>query len=282
MSQTLDVTRPTVVAASPSLPAVSRARDVSEYEHLTPLFHEHARLPVDDPRRSALRNQLIAGYQPVARHIARKHAHRADQLDDLEQVATLGLILAVDRFEPHRGNDFLSFAVPTISGEVLRYFRDRFHVIRVPRRLRQLQASLHQAVAELSQSLGRAPRPSEIAAHLRLDLDTVIEALQAHHAGYVSSLDEPSGDEGSSSERSRFDSSLACTDAEPDLIEYRESLAPLLAALPERERRILLLRFFEGMTQHEIGQQVGISQMHVSRLLAATLATLRRHLTIER
>jgi RNA polymerase sigma-B factor len=246
------------------------------------LFHERGELPPDHPRQSDLRNRLIAGYRPVARHIARKHAYRGgDQLDDLEQVATVGLILAVDRFDPDRGNDFLSFAVPTINGEVLRYFRDRFHVIRVPRRLRQLQAALHQAVTELSQQLSRAPRPSEIAAHLRMDLGTVLEVLAAQHAGYVSSLDEPAGEDGSTSERGRFDRFLASTDAEPDLIEYREALAPLLSTLPERERYILLLRFFEGMTQHEIGQRVGISQMHVSRLLSATLAKLRRHLAAE-
>jgi RNA polymerase sigma-B factor len=259
-----------------------RFRHATEYEHLAPLFRERGELPADHPRRSDLRSQLIAGYRPVARHIARKHAYRGgDHFDDLEQVATVGLILAVDRFEPDRGNDFLSFAVPTINGEVLRYFRDRFHVVRVPRRLRQLQAALHQAVTELSQNLSRAPRPSEIAAHLRMDLDTVIEVLQAQHAGYVSSLDEPAGDDGSPGERGRFDRFLSCTDAEPDLIEHREALAPLLAALPERERYILLLRFFEGMTQHEIGQRVGISQMHVSRLLSATLTKLRRHLTAE-
>jgi RNA polymerase sigma-B factor len=259
-----------------------RFRDANEYDHLATLFRERGELPADHPRRSDLREQLIAGYHPVARHIARKHAYRGgDHFDDLEQVATLGLILAVDRFEPDRGNDFLSFAVPTINGEVLRYFRDRFHVVRVPRRLRQLQAALHQAVTELSQELHRAPRPSEIAARLQLDLGTVLEVLQAQHAGYVSSLDEPAGEDGSMGERGRFDRYLASTDAEPDLIEYRQALAPLLAELPERERHILLLRFFEGMTQHEIGERVGISQMHVSRLLSATLSKLRRHLAAE-
>ena len=134
------------------------------YEHLLPVFTELRRLPMGHPRRTRLRDELIAGYRPVAQHIARKHAHRGENLDDLEQVASVGLILAVDRFEPDRGVDFLSFAVPTITGEVLRHFRDRSMAVRVPRRLRELQASIYDAAAELGQQLGRAPRPSEIAA----------------------------------------------------------------------------------------------------------------------
>jgi RNA polymerase sigma-B factor len=166
-----------------------------------------------------------------------------------------------------------------MTGEVLRHFRDRSHTIRLPRRLLEQQGVLQQAVAELSQRLGRAPRPTEIAAHLCLDVESVIEAMEAHHTARCSSLDEPSDEEagiGSCSE-----SVLACTDPEPDLIEFRESLGPLLDALSDRDRRILLLRFFGSMTLSEIARQVGISQMHVSRVLAATLARLRERLTRE-
>jgi RNA polymerase sigma-B factor len=252
------------------------------YEHLAPLFVEFAALPEGHPDRERLRDELIAGYLPVARNVARRYVRRGEPLQDLEQVASVGLVLAVDRFDPGREVDFLSFAVPTINGEVLRYFRDRVHTIRPPRRLRELQSRIHDAVAELAQRHGRAPRPSEIARHLDLDVEIILEALAAHDAAYTVSLDEPGLHEGGpSADGSRFASALARPEPEFDLVEYRESLTPLLAALPERERRILMLRFFGGLTQTEIAVQVGISQMHVSRLLSRTLAHLRRQLATD-
>ena len=218
----------------------------------------------------------------MAQHIARRHGYRGEPADDLEQVATVGLILAVDRFEADRGVDFLSFAVPTITGEVLRHLRDRSTAIRVPRRLRELQASIYDAAAVLGQRLGRAPRPSEIAAELRMDLEVVLDGLAARAAAHCSSLDEPGDDdEGRPGDRMRLGAALKWTEPRFDLIEQREALVPLLAALPERDRRILALRFFDGLTQTEIGQRVGISQMHVSRLLTRTLATLRAGLAAE-
>jgi RNA polymerase sigma-B factor len=251
----------------------------ADIRHLEHLFDERSRLPADDPHQLILRDQLITGYLPLARNVARKHAYRTENVDDLVQDATLGLINAVDRFEPERGANFLSFAIPTMTGEVLRHFRDRSDTIRLPRRLLEEQGVLRQAVAELTHRLGRAPRPTEIAAHLCLDVESVIEAMEAHHTARCSSLDEPSG-EGPGID-SRFESVLACTDPETELIELRESLGPLLDALSDRDRRILLLRFFGSMTQSGIAQQVGISQMHVSRVLAATLARLRERLTSE-
>jgi len=254
------------------------------YEHLAPLFAERAALPDGHRRRERLRAQLIAGYLPVARHIAHRYGYRGENAQDIEQVASVGLILAVDRFDPGRDVDFLSFAVPTITGEVLRHFRDRTTTIRLPRRLRTLQGQIYDAAAELSQRLGRAARPSEIARHLGLDVELVLEGLAAHGAGHTSSLDEPAGDDGGggdSSGRTRFAAALAQTEPEFDLVEYRESLGPLVAALPERERRILLLRFFGEQTQTEIAGQVGLSQMHVSRLLSRTLAQLRRQMATE-
>jgi RNA polymerase sigma-B factor len=273
-----------VPAAAPDLDrAGSVARRQShrtEYEHLAPLFVEHAALPEDHPHRARLRNELIAGHLPVARHIAGKFRYRGEPPQDLEQVASLGLILAVDRFEPGRQVEFLSFAVPTITGEVLRHFRDRTRTIRMPRRLRELQSRIYDAAGELAQRHGRAARPSEIARHLGLDVEIVLEALAAQGADRTSSLDEPAGsDEGNGSEeRTRFAAALTHTEPEFDLVEQRESLAPLLVAIPEREQRILLLRFFGGLTQTEIAAQVGISQMHVSRLLTRTLTRLRHQL----
>jgi RNA polymerase sigma-B factor len=199
-------------------------------------------------------------------------------------VAAVGLVLAVDRFDAGREVDFLSFAVPTINGEVLRYFRDRTTMIRMPRRLRQLQGQIFDAVAELSQRHGRAPRPSEIARRLGVDVEVVLDGLAAQGSGHVASLDEPASDSsggGDAPGRARFDGALGETEPQFDLVEHRTALAPLLEALPERERQILLMRFFGGMTQTEIGHRIGISQMHVSRLLSRTLSQLREQLAAD-
>jgi len=246
------------------------------YEHLVPLFKEFASLPEDDPRRQELRDKLVTGHLPVALHIARRFAHRGEPQEDLEQVATVGLINAVDRFEPERGTDFLSYAVPTIAGEVRRHFRDQAWSMRVPRRLKDLHVAIGAAVSELSQHLGRAPRPSEIAAHLQCDTEEVLEGLEAASAYRSASLDEVlTTDEASGH---TVADALGEADNALDQVEYREAVRPLLESLPERERTILLLRFFGNLTQTQIAQQVGISQMHVSRLLAQTLATLREQL----
>ena len=254
-------------------------RPGAEYAHLGPLFAERRALPPDDPRQEQLREALITGYLPVARNIARRFAHRGDNLDDLEQVATVGLIGAVDRFEPGRGIDFLSFAVPTITGEVRRHFRDRTRTIRIPRRISRLQAAVHECTTDLTQRLGRAPRPSELADAMQVPLEEVIEVLQAHFAAYPSSLDEPAfGDDQPGHSRMAV---LGNVDPGLGLIEDRMAVTPLLAQLPDRERRILQLRFFHDMTQTEIAAQTGISQMHVSRLLTRTLGTLRTQLSPE-
>jgi RNA polymerase sigma-B factor len=250
----------------------------AEYAHLVPLLREYAAMDPSDPHREALRGQLVTGYLPVAQHIARRFAHRGEPLDDLTQVATVGLINAVDRFEPDRGSDFFSFAVPTISGEVRRHFRDQGWSMRVPRRLKDLHVSLNAAVAELSQSLGRAPRPSELADKLGLPTNEVLEGLAAGQAYRGSSLDEIlSGDQSGTT----LGDLLGEADAELERVEYQQSLQPLLAELPERERSILMLRFFGNMTQTQIADRVGVSQMHVSRLLAQTLARLRERLESE-
>jgi RNA polymerase sigma-B factor len=246
-----------------------------EYEHLAPLFAERARLPADHPRRPELRVALITGYLPVARNIARRHRHRGERLDDLEQVAMVGLINAVDRFDVDRGTDFLAFAIPTINGEVQRHYRDRSSTIRVPRRIRQLRAQVVRAVEELRRRDGCAPRPSRIASHLGIGTDDVLEALEAAHRSYTPSLDEPFAGDPADAEGSRFATALTTDDHDLGLVDDRESLGPLIEALPARERRILLLRFFGNQTQSEIAAALGISQMHVSRLLATTLAGLR-------
>ncbi|MGQ0480492.1 MAG: SigB/SigF/SigG family RNA polymerase sigma factor [Pseudonocardia sp.] len=250
----------------------------AEYDHLAPLLAEYAALAEDDPRREQLRDQLVTGYLPVAQHIARRFNHRGEPLDDLVQVATVGLINAVDRFQPDRGSDFFSFAVPTISGEVRRHFRDQGWSMRVPRRLKDLHVSINAVVSEMSQRLGRAPRPSEIAARLEVPVSEVLEGLEAAQAYRSSSLDEMlSSEEGGAT----LGELLGEADAQLEQVEYQQALEPLLAELAPRERTIVMLRFFGNMTQTQIADRVGISQMHVSRLLAQTLVKLRQRLESE-
>ncbi len=245
-----------------------------EYAHLAPLFKELIDLGPDDPRRRALRRELVEGYLPVARHIAHRFAGRGEPEDDLVQAGTLGLIGAVDRFDPHRGLDFLSFAVPTITGEIRRHFRDHTWAMRVPRRLKDIQSSISAVVGPLAQELGRAPRPSEIAERLGVPLEDVLQGLNAQQAYRNDSLDRMSEDGDSPLVKG-----AGAVDANIEGVEDRETLAPLLDALPERERLILVLRFFGNRTQSQIAEVIGISQMHVSRLLDRTLKDLREQFT---
>jgi RNA polymerase sigma-B factor len=244
-----------------------------EYGHLVPLLEQYAALEPDDPRREALRDRLVTGFLPIAQHIARRFSNRGEPLDDLVQVATVGLINAIDRYAPDRGSDFFSFAVPTISGEVRRHFRDLGWSMRVPRRLKDLHVSINAVVADLSQTLGRAPKPSEIAERLGVPVAEVLEGLEASEAYRSSSLDEMLSSERGSATLGEL---VGAADAELDRVDHRQALRPVLAELAPRERTIVLLRFFGNMTQTQIADRVGISQMHVSRLLAQTVAGLRR------
>jgi RNA polymerase sigma-B factor len=246
-----------------------------EYGHLSPLLERYASLPADHPDREKLRDDLVRGFLPVAQHIARRFSNRGEPLDDLVQVATVGLINAIDRYSPDRGTDFFSFAVPTISGEVRRHFRDLGWSMRVPRRLKDLHVSINGAVSELSQSLGRAPKPTEIAERLGVPVSEVLEGLEASEAYRSSSLDEMLSSEQGSATVGEL---VGAADAELDRVDFRQALRPVLAELAERERTIVLLRFFGNMTQTQIADRVGISQMHVSRLLAQTLDRLRTRL----
>ncbi|MGH3973979.1 MAG: RNA polymerase sigma factor SigF [Pseudonocardiaceae bacterium] len=249
----------------------------ADYGHAA-LFAELAGLDQSDPRRAQLRDRLVAAHLPLARHIARRFSHRGEPQDDLEQVACVGLIHAVDRFEPDRGSDFLSFAVPTITGEVRRYFRDHAWAMRVPRRLKDLHVAIGSAMSILSQQHGRAPTASELAEYLDLPREQVLEGLGAASGYRTSSLDSLLDAEGTGA---ALEGVVGAADAELGQVEYRTTLAPLLDRLPERECAILKLRFFVGLTQSEIAQRVGLSQMHVSRLLSRTLVRLREELRSE-
>ncbi|GAA1252369.1 SigB/SigF/SigG family RNA polymerase sigma factor [Prauserella halophila] len=246
-----------------------------DYEHLSPLFDELVTLEEGDRRRAELREELVRGHLPLAEHIAQRFSGRGVAKEDLVQVARVGLINAVDRFDPRRGSDFLSFAVPTVMGEVRRHFRDTGWVIRVPRRLKELHLSINNASTQLSQRLGRAPTPSEIAEHLGISQDAVFEGLDAGNAYHSMSLDEVLSGE---VENLALGDTLGEEDAALAGVENHETLQPLVRQLPERERKILALRFVHNLTQTQIAEQVGISQMHVSRLLARTLAKLRQGL----
>jgi RNA polymerase sigma-B factor len=191
-------------------------------------------------------------------------------------VGTIGLIKAVDRFDIERGVEFSTYATPSVVGEIKRHFRDKGWAIRVPRRLQELRISIGQATATLAQTTGRSPTVAELATHLGLSEDEILEGLEGAQAYSTASLDAQVGGE---DDAPNLADRLGEDDAELENIEYRESLKPLIAALPARERRILVLRFFHGMTQSQIAEEIGISQMHVSRLLAKSLAVLRRGLT---
>jgi RNA polymerase sigma-B factor len=235
-----------------------------------------ADLAVEDPRRSAVRDELVTMHLPLVRHLARRYRDRGESTDDLVQVGTVGLIKAVDRFDLSRGVEFSTFATPTILGEIKRHFRDRTWALRVPRRLQELQAQVTSRSEELTRTLHRAPTVRELAASLDVTEDEILEALEARHAYNATSLEASAGDgaDGGSALADRFGE----LDPAFERVEYRESLRPLLDGLPERERRIVLLRFFHNMSQTQIADELGISQMHVSRLLAKALARLREGL----
>ncbi|WP_020668811.1 SigB/SigF/SigG family RNA polymerase sigma factor [Amycolatopsis nigrescens] len=248
----------------------------NEYQHLTPLFEELAALEPDDPERAVLRDRLVTGHLPLAEHIAQRFSGRGVAKEDLVQVATVGLINAVDRFDAGRGSDFLSFAVPTVMGEVRRHFRDTGWLLRVPRRLKELHLSISTASTTLSQRFGRAPTPSELAEHLGLSKDEIYEGLEAGNAYNSTSLDEVLS---ADSDNLALGDTLGEEDAGLEGVENHEVLQPLVERLPERERQILALRFVHNMTQTQIAERIGVSQMHVSRLLARTLETLRAGLS---
>ena len=208
---------------------------------------------------------------PLVQHLARRFRNRGEPYDDLVQVGTIGLIKAVDRFDNERGVEFSTYATPTIVGEIKRHFRDKGWAVRVPRRLQELRLQLTTATSELSQQLGRAPTVAELALRLAISEEEVLEGLESANAYATVPLDEGSDDEGSSP---GYLDTLGEDDEALEGVEYRESLKPLLAQLAPRERHILMLRFFHEKTQSEIAAEVGISQMHVSRLLAKTLAQL--------
>ncbi|MFH8715294.1 RNA polymerase sigma factor SigF [Streptomyces zaomyceticus] len=244
------------------------------------LFARLAELEEGTHDHAYVRNTLVELNLSLVRFAASRFGTRSEPMEDIVQVGTIGLIKAIDRFELARGVEFPTFAMPTIIGEIKRFFRDTSWSVHVPRRLQELRLDLARAGDTLAQRLDRAPTVAELAAELGISPEEVVEGMAASNAYTASSLDaQPDEDEGGG--EATLADRLGYEDHGLTGIEYIASLKPMIASLPARERHILSLRFVSGMTQSEIGTELGISQMHVSRLLARTLARLRRGLTLE-
>jgi RNA polymerase sigma-B factor len=234
----------------------------------TALFEEYRRTG-----SRSLRNRIVEEHMGLAIHIARGFENRSRRDRDIEQVAMLGLVKAVDRYDVTLGVPFTSFAGRTIEGEIKRYFRDSTWAVKVPRGAKELNVAVRRAIDQLSVSSGRSPTVDEVASHLGVDREDVVTGLAADPARSVGTLDPGPGDE----DDGRGDRSRAVASVERGFgdIDDQRTVEKLLMTLPERERRIVELRFFHDMSQSEIAEDVGLSQMHVSRLLRASLERMR-------
>ncbi len=229
----------------------------------------------DASAHASVRDGLVHLHLPLVQHCARRFRNRGEPYEDLVQVGTIGLLKSIDRFDAKRGVEFSTYATPTIIGEIKRHFRDKGWAIRVPRRLQELRMQIGAATGELTQNLGRSPTPRELAERIGCTVEEIIEGMESSNAYSTLSLDASDDtDDGSSS----MLDAIGVDDDNIEHVQVRESLKPLLDKLDAREKRILLLRFFKNMTQSEIAAEIGVSQMHVSRLLARTLERLRASL----
>lgn len=225
------------------------------------------------------RETVLEQHLPLVRMLALRYAGRGEPLEDLIQVGSIGLLLAIDRFDSSRGVQFTTYAVPTIVGEIQRYFRDKAWALHVPRRLKELSLRLTRTIESLTPELGRAPTIAELAGAVGVEEDDIVDALETANAFSTRSLSQPLGADGSDDDV--FQGALGVRELGYDEVEDSALVETGLAALPERERRIVELRFFDGLTQSEIAARIGISQMHVSRLLRHSLALMRGRLEAE-
>jgi RNA polymerase sigma-B factor len=227
-------------------------------------------LSADDPARARLREDLVREYLPLVNYLARRMSQRNDLMPDVLQVGSIGLLNAIDRFDPNRGVEFATFAVPTITGEIRRHFRDTGWCLHVPRRAQELQTAIRETEADLSQELGRSPTLDEVAIRLDVAPERVIEAKEVAQARTAISTDASPADDDAPEP-------LPVVSYEEgfDRVEARAILRPALAKLADREQEILMLRFVGGRTQAEIARIVGVSQMQVSRLITRSLGELR-------
>ncbi len=253
--------------------AASRVSSAARDESAARLLCEAARCDSEAERRELL-DEVVVLHLDVARSIASRYRGRGEPIEDLEQVACVGLSKAVHGFQSDYGKSFLSYAVPTISGEVKKHFRDCSWAVRPPRRIQDMQGRIAAAASELHQELAHSPTAAQIASSLGAPIDDVTEALASNGCFTPTSLDHPAGAEGSSS----LGDLLGCDDPDMARMEAHVALAPVIRALPERDRLILNLRFFHDQTQTTIADQLGVTQMQVSRLLAGILQRVRRQL----
>jgi RNA polymerase sigma-B factor len=238
------------------------------------LLLELHRLPEDDPERRRLRDRLVELHMPLVEYLARRFSGRNEPLSDLIQVGAIGLIKAIDRFDPSRGLEFSTYATPTILGEIKRHFRDTGWLVHVPRRAQELQTAISRARAELSQELARAPTVSELSRRIDVPEEDILEALDVGHAYAGMPLEVLAEPEGPAVEHPM----LGIIDERFEQVERRELLRPAIETLPPAEREVLLLRFVANRTQTEIAAMIGVSQMQVSRLVARGLDRLRNRL----
>jgi RNA polymerase sigma-B factor len=265
-----------VIVPSPPAPSSAAQADDS-YDDVVEMFLALSDMPAESHEYRRQRECIVNRCLPLADHVARHFARRGEGLDDLIQVARLGLMNAINRFDPAKGPSFIGFAIPTMMGEVRRYFRDYSWGMRVPRRLRELHVQISRTTAELVQELGRAPTASELSEALGVPHEEIVECLVAGDAYQLDSLDAPLGSDGAGKGRLVADA-VGGIDPQIDHITNREAVRALVADLPQRERAVLHMRFFESMTQSQIAERIGVSQMQVSRILAHTLQCLRDRL----
>lgn len=262
----------TVVMPRPAKSTCARSTD--SYDDVIDMFLTLDQLSAESREYARQRERIVVRCLALADHVARHFAGRGESRDDLVQVARLGLINAINRFDSAKGSSFIGFAIPTMMGEVRRHFRDHSWGLRVPRRLRELHVQVGRTTSDLTQKLGRAPTASELSKALGVSHEEIVECLVAGEAYQLKSLDGPASSASCREHRTVADA-VGSMDPRIDHIIDRHTVCAVIAALPQREREVLHLRFFESMTQSQIATQIGVSQMQVSRILASTLQCLR-------
>ncbi|MEU9353402.1 RNA polymerase sigma factor SigF [Streptomyces griseoloalbus] len=256
-------------APQPPSPAKRRGADTRALTQL--LFGQLKELEPGTPEHARVRAALIEANLPLVRYAAARFRSRNEPMEDVVQVGTIGLINAIDRFDPDRGVQFPTFAMPTVIGEIKRYFRDNVRTVHVPRRLHELWVQVNSATEDLTTAFGRSPSTAEIAERLRISEEEVLSCIEAGRSYHATSLEAAQEGDGMPGLLDR----LGYEDPALDGVEHRDLVRHLLVQLPEREQRILLLRYYSNLTQSQISAELGVSQMHVSRLLARSFQRLR-------
>ncbi|GED86052.1 RNA polymerase sigma-F factor [Streptomyces sp. 6-11-2] len=257
--------------ASDAAPAPEKRRGADTRALTQVLFSQLKELEPGTSEHSRVRGALIEANLPLVRYAAARFRSRNEPMEDVVQVGTIGLINAIDRFDPDRGVQFPTFAMPTVVGEIKRYFRDNVRTVHVPRRLHELWVQVNSATEDLTTALGRSPTTAEIAERLRITEEEVLSCIEAGRSYHATSLEAAQEGDGLPGLLDR----LGYEDPALDGVEHRDLVRHLLVQLPEREQRILLLRYYSNLTQSQISAELGVSQMHVSRLLARSFQRLR-------